>query len=361
MSGGVRICPYPYAKGGNPYLELFYRALEPHSFTLSRPMEYQDAFLRDHADEFDVIHIQWQQEHLWRCRGRGTAARARGLLGMLRFLRLARRMGKTIVWTIHDLEPHDGGAASDRFGAILLGRLSDLVICHDETTRGRYLKRYWGDGRRLLVMPIGNFDAVYPAPRPRAETLAGLGLDPARRTLLATGSVRAYKEYRTAVEAVAMLGPGYQLVVAGAAYPDEPEVAVELQKLAAGRPDVRLLLRTVSDQELSDLHAAADAVVLPYRWITGSAALATSLTLGRGVVASDLPYFRAELAREPQAGVLVRPSDPAALAAGVREFFAHETAGRHAAARRLADGRAWPAVVRPVAERLLALRAEGRR
>ncbi|HJZ55193.1 MAG TPA: hypothetical protein VKE74_09555, partial [Gemmataceae bacterium] len=56
------------------------------------------------------------------------------------------------------------------------------------------------------------------------------------------------------------------------------------------------------------------------------------------------------------AGVIVSGDDSAALAAGVRAFFATDIHARHAAARRLADRLAWPEVVKPVAERLLALR-----
>src|SRR5207249_1826932 len=103
-----------------------------------------------------------------------------------------------------------------------------------------------------------------------------------------------------------------------------------------------------------DLHEAADCALLPYRWITGSAASATAFTLGRAVVATDLPFFRSELAAEPAAGVLVRPDDPDALAAGIRAFFAADVAARHTAARRLADRLAWPEVVKPVVERLRA-------
>jgi beta-1,4-mannosyltransferase len=118
---------------------------------------------------------------------------------------------------------------------------------------------------------------------------------------------------------------------------------------------VRLVLETVGDDVMSDLYAAADCVLLPYRWITGSGALLTALTLRRAVVASDLPFFRSELTDEPTAGVLVPRGDVAALANGVRAFFASDVGARHAAARRLADRLAWADVVKPVAERLRAL------
>ena len=44
----TRICPYPAVAGNNPYLALYYRALEPHGFALAPALEYSDRFLRDH-------------------------------------------------------------------------------------------------------------------------------------------------------------------------------------------------------------------------------------------------------------------------------------------------------------------------
>jgi glycosyltransferase involved in cell wall biosynthesis len=348
----TRICSYPASGGTNHYLDLYYRALEPHGFARSRPLVYRDQFLRDHRDEFDLLHVQWLHERLWRRHGWGPLARGRDLVGFWRFLRTAKRLGKRIVWTVHDLEPHDGVGLADRAGTAMLARAADLVICHTAATRERLVRRYLGRRDTTVIMRHGNYDGVFPAPRPRAETAAAFGFDPSARTLVAAGNLRGYKGFEVAVEAATLLGPEYQLVIAGGHNPETPEVADALRKQVAGRANVRLVVRQVGDDELADLYAAADCVLLPYRWITGSGALITSLTLGRAVVASDLPFFRNELADEPAAGVLVPPGDPAALAAGVKEFFASGVPARHAAARRLADRLAWPEVVKPVVARL---------
>ena len=351
----TRICPYPAQSGANRYLDLYYRALEPHGFTLARPMVYRDQFLRDHAGEFDIVHIQWLHERLWRRGGWGPFARTRDLIGFWRFLRTAKRLGKRVVWTVHDLEPHDGGNLADRFGTALLARNADLVICHAETTRERLVRRYFGRRDNTVIMRHGNYDGVFPAARPRAEALAALNLDPAKRTLVAAGGLRTYKGYEIAIAAAAELGADYQFVIAGGYDPDTPALADDLRKRAADKPNVRLVLKQVSEAEMADLYGAADCVLLPYRWITGSGALLTAFTLGRAVVASDLPFFRSELAEEPSAGVLVPRGDPVALANGVRAFFASDVGARHAAARRLADRLAWADVVKPVVERLRAL------
>ena len=83
------------------------------------------------------------------------------------------------------------------------------------------------------------------------------------------------------------------------------------------------LQQELHDVDLANLLHAADCVVLPYLEIVGSGALAACLTLARGVVVSDLPYFRESLAREPDAGVFFRPGDAPGLAAAVTDVLFH--------------------------------------
>lgn len=352
----IRVVTYPDPSDPNPYFARYYGALAPHGFELVGTAAFSDDFLRDRGHEFDVLHVHWAHENVWRVRGPGRLARLRGVAGLWRFLQLARRTGKTVVWTAHDLESHDTRYFVDRLGNAVLARCADLVICHSAYTRDRLVRRYWGNPRTALVTPLGNYDGVYPAARPRAEALAHFGLDPAKKTLVAVGLVRPYKGFDLAVEAVKRLGLGYQLMVAGPVRPGWEPVAEGLRAAAAGLPNVHFAFRHLTDGEMADLHAAADCVLLPYRWITGSGSLLTTLTLGRGVVASDLPYFREALAADPAAAELFPPGDAGGLVAAVERFFAADVPARHAAARAAADRVPWSEVIKPVAARLLQLR-----
>jgi glycosyltransferase involved in cell wall biosynthesis len=175
-----------------------------------------------------------------------------------------------------------------------------------------------------------------------------LGLPEASRTLLCFGAVRPYKGLELAIDALRLLGDGHQLIVAG--LPMDAAYGEELRARAAGLPNVRFVLERLDKRELADLIAAADCVLMPYRRITGSAALLTALTLGRGVVASDLPFMRDILGEEGQAGVVFRTGDPEDLARAVVEFFGISPDLRHAAARRIAERYDWKDTVRPVVD-----------
>src|SRR5262249_44459558 len=78
--------------------------------------------------------------------------------------------------------------------------------------------------------------------------------------------------------------------------------------------------------------------------------LLASLTLGRGVIASDLPYFREILGAHPGAGILFPVGSPAGLAASIQRYLAIAADERAKSARTLAETFAWEKVVVPVAE-----------
>ena len=176
--------------------------------------------------------------------------------------------------------------------------------------------------------------------------------------LLAPGLIRPYKGLIAASHAMAHLDDRYRLVIAGPA--NDPAHLAEV-KAATDRDRRRIVLlpRSLSDQEFADLHEAADCVLLPYSRITTSAALITALTLRRGVVVSDLPYFHEVLDAQPGCAEFARPDDAADLAAAIQRFF-EGPENRSQAARRLADTFAWDTVVEPVARRILELCAERR-
>lgn len=339
------VSSWPGVNATNPYIRLYYDALGRHGIVLGPTLEFDDRFLRDTPD-LDAIHIHWGLEHIWRTRGETALSRIRGLAGFWRYLRLARSIGIRVIWTLHDVDHHEGSGFIDRVGYRLLAAHADLCIVHDVWAADQFVRRFHGSRDAVMVLPHGNYDGAFPTARQRGDTLARLGVPDAAKVLLCQGAVRPYKQYELAIEAVGGLGPEYHLIVAGD--PLVAEYADRLKRAASGRDNVHLVLERQTDQGVSDLFAASDCVLLPYAKITGSGSLLTAATLGRGVVASDLPYFRRVVAAEADAAVFVEPGSAEALRQGIEQFFRGSHVHRHLAARRLADAVPWERVVEPV-------------
>lgn len=346
----VAVYPKGVTRHGNPYFTLYHRALAARGISCSDTLEIDRAWLTAHAGGVDGIHLHWP-ERFWRrdLAGIGRLRRAlrvsRHLLNLARFLRAARRLGMRRIWTVHNLEPHEGAYRWERYGYRLLANLCDIVICHSRWEADLVRRRFRPVGT-VIVMPIGELGSAYPAARPRTQVLTELGLDPDLPVVGCLGRLREYKGLDLACAAVERLDGRVQLIVAGVRQAGYD--TAHIQRAAAGTKGIVLLERDLSDQEFADLMAASDAQLLPYRRITGSAALLSALGAGRGVVVSDLPYFREVLAGEPDAGVIVGSPDPAVWAESIARYLARPAAGRTAAARRLAARYAWDRSVDPV-------------
>jgi glycosyltransferase involved in cell wall biosynthesis len=181
--------------------------------------------------------------------------------------------------------------------------------------------------------------------RDRAEVLRGVGLDPSLPVVCCVGIIKRYKGLDVACEAIRALGGRVQLAICGA--PHSPVDARAVQEQLKGLSGV-LVARALDDQEFSDIIAASEAVLLPYRKITGSGSLLAAWTLARGIIASDLPLFREMLEREPEAGELFAADDGRSLAEAIRRYLLLPASVRTAAAIRAANFYAWDRTVEPV-------------
>lgn len=325
----------------SPYYSMFYGAMRAHGVETVSDLELSSHWLRSTPAE--AIHVHWP-DGLWRQQGKGAFARARGIWRLGRFLQSARTRGVRIIWTVHNLGPHEGGDAIDRRGYRTLARSADLIICHGEWSAAE-VRRIYDPAGTLIVMPHGNFEGFHPAARPREETVAALGLEPDRPVVSCLGYLRKYKGLELACAAVARLDD-VQLVIAGPRHP-KYDLASLRHVVSTVRRAV-LIDRRVSDQEFADFTAASDVSLLPYAAVTTSGVLVSSWSLGTPVVASDLPPFR-ELIPEPGPGGRLFPAgDAAGLADAIVAMLREPRAVRVAAARALSRRYAWSSCVAPV-------------
>lgn len=376
----------------NPYIARFYEALSAHGIELYEEPEMTLAWGARHFDRVDAIHFHWPEyiwrenigppasasslrerlrQHVpgaWRVLGalhtkreaqasrqtRQRQARGRSVDFFANYLETARNAGVSIFWTAHNLESHEGWDDIDERGFAKLAEQADLVICHSLNARDDFLARY-GGAAKVVVMPHGNYDGVYPAPRARTEVLLELGLNPNRPTVGCVGAIRGYKGIDLAVDAVRLLDGQIQMLCAGK--PRKMTGFLESFGQSGPGPGIVLVPRMLSDQEFADYSAACDLLLLPYTRITGSGALLAALTFGRAVVTSDLPYFREVVKGDSVAARLIPVGDRAALARAIVDMLEIDASSRAAAARALADEYAWPRVVTPVVDAIKSIDA----
>ena len=241
----------------------------------------------------DWLHLHWPGEaHVHRSRllYRLHAASVRIQLHAL------KRRGVRIAWTAHNLVPHDDPHPDlGRRARRELLSITDHVIVHFDGARAELADAFGYHGPCTTVHHP-HYIQDYPAPPPRAEARAQLGLPADGFIALAFGRIRPYKGLGVAIEAFQRIaGEPDRLVIAGSRQGD---ISAELQ---AAHNDPRIIVRAkkIPDSEVPLYYGAADAAVIAHRafFTSGSAVLA--LSMGCPVVGPALHHL-ADLSGPPR-------------------------------------------------------------
>lgn len=250
----------------------------------------------------------------------------------------ARRVLR-VVWTAHNVLPHEQVFADDVVARKTLARSASVVLVHSDATAQAV--RDFG-AVRVAVAPQGSYVDRYNHLPSRAEARARLGLPADVLVIAHVGALRPYKGTHRLLAQVGGRPGGTCYLIAGAC-PDGAYRA-RLQELArAAGPRVRLLLGWLSDDDLGDCLAAADAAVFPFTAVSNSGSVLLALGAGLPVVVPDMP----ELASLP-GGATIRFAN---TDEGLAEALDHvERLGRErleelaGCAGRFAGQQTWPVV-----------------
>jgi glycosyltransferase involved in cell wall biosynthesis len=296
-----------------------------------------------------MLHLHW----VWAF----TLPGARGLPVMrwvaqawfLVTLRVCRMLGTHLVWTAHNVLPHEPVFADDVSARRALVEASDLVLVHSQSTLDE-LTALGAVPRRSAVIPHGPISSSLAAGSLRTP---GAGDQP--REFLFFGRIREYKGVDELLAAFLAMPDDVaaHLTIAGRC--DDPELRSRLHALAR-RGGARVLLRLehVPGDEVAQLLGTADVVVLPFRRVSTSGSVMLALSHGRPLIVPDL----AGLADLPEEAVFRYDGEAAGLVnALVRLACADDEilAAMSAAARSYASRTTWQEIAQRTVSEMLSV------
>jgi glycosyltransferase involved in cell wall biosynthesis len=225
-----------------------------------------------------------------------------------------RRQGARVVVIAHNVTDHEGARWKAALSRWQLSAADGFIV--HTADLARQLQNA-GFTQPILVVPHPPYEDF---PEPRGTLSREYALE-----LLCFGLVRRYKGVDIALRALTASGlSDVRLTIAGEIWDAEEELR-ELAQCPALKGKVEFIDRYVSDSEAAELFARCDAVLAPYRAVTGSGVLALAQRYRRPVIASDLPSFHG-LIEHGKTGLLFPSRDENALAAILRRDVTREAA-----------------------------------
>jgi D-inositol-3-phosphate glycosyltransferase len=282
-----------------------------------------------------VLHVQW-------------LVRAAVEVRLLPLL--ARSLRARLVYTAHNVLPHERGEEAARTLGILYRRC-DVIVVHTHHSR-RVLLDLWPEvvQERVVVVPHGNQEYRLTESFSQEEARRELGI-PANQALVGfIGKIRPYKGVLDLVRAIDRCRDEVEVGLLIAGQPDDVDYLheVELGIAECSLPNVHLMLRYLTDRQMQLCFSAVDVVVLPYHAIDQSGILLYAMTHGTAIVASRLEGFL-EVFEGDEGAVFYEPGDVdglyQALIRVLEDGELRKRLGRRA--RELAaTNHSWPAIAR---------------
>jgi glycosyltransferase involved in cell wall biosynthesis len=224
-----------------------------------------------------------------------------------------RRSGIETCAIVHNAFDHEARWWKNRLNLMAMVPATRFVT-HNEALADQI--RLACPGRKVSCFPHPVFDD-FPAAREILPREAAL-------ELLFFGLVRPYKGLDVAIRALKLSGrQDCRLTIAGEFWHGLEDCKAQIRD--SGLTD-RIDLRPgyATDALTASLFERADAVVLPYRSVTGSGIVPLACHYGRGVLASDLPGLATTI-RDGESGILFPAADPVALARVISGLTRPET------------------------------------
>ncbi|UCD82055.1 MAG: glycosyltransferase, partial [Desulfobacterales bacterium] len=275
----MKIALYPYQDKNNPFVRLLRAALEKQDIFIAETDRCNPIWLLRHRKEVHALHFHWIQSLYYDKTYLGT------VFGLLRFsinLLSARIMKYRIVWTVHNLFPHQSRYKRlDRLARKIIVFFSSAIVVHCDYAR-RLAQKMLRIKKDITVIPHGHYADYYKTALDQQAARSLFELPSAAQIFLMIGRIEPYKGIVDLIRHFKDTHQDSLLVIAG--QPSDSELANHILKQANNDRRIITILRRLDDEELAHLIAASDVVVVPFTNILTSGSVVAALSLGRPVI-----------------------------------------------------------------------------
>ena len=285
---------------GNPYQHLLSKGLEQFSIKVNCKAKIpSEIWLFKNRTNFQVLHIHWP--HMLYQQGKNIP------LCFIRFtgkLILARLLGYKIVWTVHNLMPHDQlYPVIDYLVRLFIVKIAHSIIVHCGYAKDKVVKKFRRK-KGVYVIPHGNYLEIYPSSNTKEEARQILGIHNSAFVYLFFGAIRSYKGVDCLVKAFNQLvDKNVVLLIAGKCSDSEEKI---LTRMTQHEKRIKLFLEFIPNEKVPLFFKSADVHILPFSEVLTSGSMILGLSFSIPVIAPALGCLPEILS--PKAGILYNTS-----------------------------------------------------
>ena len=259
-----------------------------------------------------ILHLHWMNRVL--AGATGTDDVRRRIDAATAILDAAKEAGWSIVWTVHNILPHDSPLETAE--AELRQAIADrAALVHVLASSTAELAAPWFriPLDRTIHVPLPSFRGAYADIVDRSAARYALGLPGDARVITLIGGLRPYKGLDLLMDAFELAvreHPDMHLLVAG--FPSPAAGITAFMDRALAHPNVHLHARVIPSDDMQLFMRASNTVVLPYLRTLNSALLMLALAFDLPVIAPALGGIPETV--DPAISTLFPPGDVEALA-----------------------------------------------
>jgi beta-1,4-mannosyltransferase len=278
-----------FEKSGISYNDALYKAVESQDVTVVQGY-FAGGWLLRNLRGGDWVHLHWPSFQ-YSVKG-STIACIRGLVRWFALLALIRLRGAHIVWTAHNLLPHDRHSLPwvDPLARRIVIALSRKIMVHGPSAAQELCTRFPSASRKIAQMQMGNWVDYYPVTTTREAARAHLNIAADTYVYLFIGLCKPYKNLHGLITAFRALTGNSTLLVAGKF--QDPNYQKHVEALAAGDARIRIIPGFVPDDMIQTYLVACDAVVAPYNEILTSGTAMLALSFGRPIISVNRGFLK---------------------------------------------------------------------
>ncbi len=190
--------------------------------------------------------------------------------------------GYKIVWTVHNILPHEKQFINDIYASKVLSKLCNVKIVHSKSAIDE-MRHLDFDIKNINIIPHGNYIESYVNEITRKEARRILNINNNDFIFLFFGRVEKYKGIEYMLNEFSKINNhNIKLIICGAC--TDPELLTKIQ-LYITNSNITFINKHINNNDIQIFMNASDTVILPFNKINSSGSAILALSFAKTIIA----------------------------------------------------------------------------